>query len=135
MKIERIMVAAWAERYGTAIRIVHVVPPKRWLNGFWGAGSADIAVVHRHAADEQARRERQLAELLSSRNDTGVERIVVRGDAVKHVFAHIRRIGASLVVLGQHARRKRRAASTTFGSVCRYVTTFSPTNVLVVPVP
>lgn len=293
MKVKRIMVAtdfsaagdlavheaaAWAERFGSAIRVVHVAPPKRWLGSLWGAKSADIAVIYRHAADalrhasegvqvsgkvevstallsgrasteilraaddfksdllvigaygergrmskgptlggtaaklvrlaaspllimrklstnasnvvlaavdltpvsgdvlnwaragvidgqlhvlhayevpfaerlqtysvgaaaidvyasgEQTRRERQLGKLLSAHGDNRVDRIVVRGDAIKQVFKHVQRIGANLVVVGQHAPRKRRAASAGFGSVCRYVTTFSPTNVLVIPV-
>lgn len=293
MKIERILAATdfsaagdramreavtWARRHSAALRIVHVVPPKRWLSGLWGADAATVAVVHRSAADamrrradgidasrrlevstalltgraskeiaraarafgsdlivigahgargdlgeglgllggtasalvaatpgpllivrrppadatgvvvaavdltpvssavlewaragatdgklhvlhayevpfaerleayrlsnetidvytaeENARREQQLADLLGKAVTGSSDRIVLRGDAVKALFEYIRRLDATLVVLGQHSRRKGRRDSTTFGSVCRYVTSFAQTDVLVVP--
>jgi nucleotide-binding universal stress UspA family protein len=99
------------------------------------AYSLASAAIDVYSAEEHSRRERDLAKLLGSADGGEVERIVVRGDAVKRVFEHIRRLKATLVVLGKHSSHKKRRTSTTFGSVCRYVSSFVQANVLVVPGP
>jgi universal stress protein A len=97
------------------------------------AYSLSSETIDVYTGAEHARREQLLADLLREAGLGGSERIVVRGDAVKTLFEHIKRLDATVVVLGQHARHKGRRDSTAFGSVCRYVTSFAQTNVLVVP--
>ncbi len=84
--------------------------------------------------DEHTSRDRQMAALIAETGGgTNVHRIVGRGDAADRLFAQIRKLAPTLVVLGTHAGRKARSASTRYGSVCRYTAFFSPTDVLVVP--
>lgn len=100
------------------------------------AARLELYGVHResvdaYAADEQERRERKLAALLAA-DEARSETIVERGDAGSLLFRCIARVEANLVVLGKHARRLRRR-NTTYGNVCRYISSFTPANVLVVP--
>jgi universal stress protein A len=84
--------------------------------------------------DEHTKRDREMASLITEAGcGTNVHRLVERGDAATRLFAQIRKIHPTLIVLGTHSGRKGRAASTTFGSVCRYSAFFSPTDVLIVP--
>jgi nucleotide-binding universal stress UspA family protein len=91
------------------------------------------AAIDVYAQDEHERRDNALTMLIEASGAGNVHRHVERGDAATLLFAQIRRLNATLVVLGKHAPRVRRAPSTTYGSVCRYAAVFSPTDVLVVP--
>lgn len=83
-----------------------------------------------YAGDERARRDQQLEVLAASLGRADVQRSVERGDAAIRVWDRVRELDAGLVVIGKHARSER---GTGYGSVCRYVTSLSPANVLVVP--
>lgn len=84
--------------------------------------------------DEHTSRDQQMAALIAESGcGTNVHRIVERGDAAVRLFAQIRKLAPTLVVLGTRTGRKGRRANTRYGSVCRYTAFFSPTDVLVVP--
>lgn len=141
---------------GVVLAAVDLTPVSNAVLRWAGAGAADGTLHALHAYEvafaerleayklasetidvytneEHARREQQLADLLREVQLGAGKRIVVRGDAVQTLFEHMRRLDVALVVLGQHWRHKGRRDSSTFGSVCRYVTSFAQTNVLVVP--
>lgn len=123
--------AAAAAAPGGSLRVLHVyeVPFAARLEAY----SVATAAINVYAKDEQDRRVMRLGDLLAFHDELRPAPFVVRGDAIKQVFSHIEQFGATLVVLGQHARRKPRDSRASFGSVCRYATTFAPTNVLIVP--
>jgi nucleotide-binding universal stress UspA family protein len=86
--------------------------------------------------DEHTKRDQEVAALIAGAGcGTNVHRLVERGDAATRLFAQVRKLKPALVVVGTHAGRKRRPASTKYGSVCRYTAFFSPTDVLIVPRP
>lgn len=124
-------VMAWAgiAAAGGSVHVVHAyeVPFAARLEAYGLAESA----IDVYARDEHERRDQALAALIGRVGPTDVTRIVERGDAVRLLFSQLRRLDSTLIVIGKHAPR--RTPSTTFGSVCRYVATFSPTDVLVVP--
>lgn len=97
------------------------------------AYSVATAAINVYAKDEQDRRELRLGDLLAFHDEPRPVPFVVRGDAIKQLFSHIEKFSATLVVLGQHARRKPRDSRASFGSVCRYATTFARINALIVP--
>jgi len=94
----------------------------------------DKRTLNVYTDDEHASRDRQMAALVAETGcGTDVQRIVERGDAAACLFAQIRKLSPTLVVVGTHTGRRLRRASTRYGSVCRYTAFFSPTDVLVIP--
>ncbi len=86
-----------------------------------------------YSAAEQTRREALMSELVGDDRGLPTEAIIVRGDAVRLLFEHIRARQPTLVVVGQHNAAARRSNQSPYVSVARYVATYAPTNVLVVP--
>ncbi len=86
-----------------------------------------------YAGNQQQEGEQALQALL---NAAGVERraarLVVRGEAIRVIAAHLKKLKADTLVLGKHTRRKRDAAQP-HGSVCNHFAQFASTDVLVVP--
>lgn len=127
-------ILVWASRCaaGGNLHVLHAyeVPFASRLEAY---GIAEGA-LNVYTDDEHAKREREMASLITEAGcGTTVHRLVERGDAATRLFAQIRKINPTLIVLGTHAGRKGRPANTKYGSVCRYTTFYSPTNVLVVP--
>lgn len=127
----RIMDWAAAAAAGGELCVLHVyeVPFAARLQAY----SVATAAINVYAKDEQDRREMRLGDLLAFHDELKPVPVVVRGDAIKQLFSQIEQFSATLVVLGQHARRKPRDSRASFGSVCRYATTFARINALIVP--
>lgn len=128
---DRVMDWAAAAAADGELGVLHVyeVPFAARLQAY----SVATAAINVYAKDEQDRRELRLGDLLAFHDEPKPVPFVVRGDAIKQLFSHIEQFSATLVVLGQHARRKPRDSRASFGSVCRYATTFARINALVVP--
>jgi len=124
----------WAagQAAGGHLHVLHAyeVPFASRLEAYgFAAGTLDV-----YTEDEQGRLDRELASLVAEAGcDPDVHRIIERGDTASRLFAQIRRLHPTLVVLGTHGASKGRPASTKFGSVCRYTAAFSPTDVLIIP--
>jgi len=127
-------ILAWASRsaVGGTLHVMHAyeVPFAARLEAY----GIDRGTLNVYTDDEHASRDRQMAALIAETGcGTNVQRIVERGDAAVCLFAQIRKLAPTLVVVGTHAGRKGRRANTRYGSVCRYTAFFSPTDVLIVP--
>lgn len=123
--------AAW-QAAGGHLHVLHAyeVPFATRLESYGvAAGTLDL-----YTEDEHGRLDRELASLVAEAGcDPDVHRVIERGDATSRLFTQIRRLHATLVVLGTHGATKGRPASTKFGSVCPYTAAFSPTDVLIIP--
>lgn len=87
---------AWARRTGSALRIVHVVPPKRWLSGLWRTDVDTISAVHRHAGLALKR----LAEALDSSRHIELSTGLVSGSASIEIARAARDFEADLLIIG-----------------------------------
>jgi len=127
-------ILAWASRSaaGGTLHVLNAyeVPFASRLQAYGIAeGALDV-----YTDDEHTSRDQQMAALIAESGcGTNAHRIVERGDAADRLFAQIRKLAPTLVVLGTRTGRKGRRAHTRYGSVCRYTAFFSPTDVLVVP--
>lgn len=127
-------VLAWADRCvagGGRVHAVHV-----WETPFaarlesYGLSPEAIDV---YAGEEQRRRELELTSLVTtSSGEHATARLVVRGEPTARLLEQLRTLAPGLVVLGRHDPRRRRAAGS-YGSVCRNLAFFAPTDVLIVP--
>jgi nucleotide-binding universal stress UspA family protein len=126
-------VLAWAGRAARGERVcvyhAYEVPFTRRLEAYGLAGDA----IDVYTAGEHERRAREAAALASRAGLRASEVVVERGDAATLLMAQIARLDARLVVLGKRGAHPRRAASTQYGSVCRFAAFSAPTDVLVVP--
>jgi hypothetical protein len=127
-------ILVWAARCaaGSKLHVLNAyeVPFASRLEAYGIAdGALDV-----YTDDEHTNRDREMASLITEAGcGTNVHRLVERGDAATRLFAQIRKLAPTLVVLGTHSGRKGRPASTKYGSVCRYTAFFAPTDVLIVP--
>jgi len=124
MKIKRILVAtdfstagthavqeaaAWASRTGAALRVVHVVPPARWLKGPWGRETSDLAVLRSNAADVL----RRAADAISASVRTELSTALLSGHASREIIRAARDFKCDLLIVGavgERARSSRRPA-------------------------
>ena len=126
IKVKRIMVATdfsaagdlavqeaavWAERFGSAIRVVHVAPPKRWLGSIWGAGSTDIAAIYRHAADAL----RHASERVQVSGRVEVSTALLSGRASREILRAADDFKSDLLVIGAYGERGRMTKGPTLG--------------------
>jgi universal stress protein E len=86
-----------------------------------------------YATEQLAERDGALRRvLLEAGLSQRTPRLVLRGEAAKIIGAQVRKLKIDTLVVGKHSRRKRDATSP-YGSVCHHVAYFSPSDVLVVP--
>jgi len=127
-------ILTWASRCATGgdlhVLNAYEVPFASRLEAY---GIAEGA-LNVYTDDEQRNRDREMASLIAEAGCSGsVHRLVERGDAATRLFAQIRKLNPTVIVLGTHTGRKGRPVNTRYGSVCRYTAFFAPTNVLIVP--
>jgi len=118
MKIKRILVAtdfstagthavqeaaAWASRTGAALRVVHVVPPARWLKGPWGRETSDLAVLRSNAADVL----RQAADAISASARAELSTALLSGRASSEITRAAQDFKCDLLVVGAVGERGR----------------------------
>jgi len=118
MKIKRILVAtdfstagthavqeaaAWASRTGAALRVVHVVPPARWLKGPWGRETSDLAVLRSNAADVL----RQAAGAISASARAELSTALLSGRASSEITRAAQDFKCDLLVVGAVGERGR----------------------------
>jgi nucleotide-binding universal stress UspA family protein len=85
-----------------------------------------------YASGQQMERERALRALLSAANiSTRAHKLVLRGDAAVTILAQARKLKIDTLVIGTHT--KRREPMSTYANVCRYLASFAPADVLIVP--
>jgi nucleotide-binding universal stress UspA family protein len=116
IKIERVLVATdfsragqraaevaaeWARRAGAQLRIVHVVPPKRWLGAAWGVGSSAAAAIESHATNAL----KEVAQHVDPERRLELATGVLSGKASKSIDSAVRDFGADLLVVGARGER------------------------------
>jgi nucleotide-binding universal stress UspA family protein len=128
-------VLQWAYRccHEGELRILHAyeVPFSSRLRTYGVAESA----IDVYTADEQAKRARQLADLIAQSNSPStvqIRQIIERVDSSEGLLEHIRRFDGTTLVLGKHRSDSDRTAPN-YNSVCDYAARFCPRNVLIVP--
>lgn len=115
------------------LRILHVyeIPFSARLRTYGIAESA----IDVYAADENAKRNRELAALIQQASAPSTVRIqsdLQRVDSSDGLHEQIRHFTGTTLVLGKHLSDSDRTAPN-YDSVCDYAARFCPTNVLVVP--
>ncbi|MEZ5512632.1 MAG: universal stress protein [Steroidobacteraceae bacterium] len=111
MKIHRILVAtdfsstgnravhvaaALARREAAALRILHVAPSRRQLEGFWRSRKSAL----RHVSGQAAVALRQLSESVDPTRELELSTGVVAGTAARKIAAAAKDYGADLLVIG-----------------------------------
>lgn len=102
---------AWARRTGSALRIVHVVPPKRLLSGLWRTDAATISAVHRHAGIALKR----LAEALDSSRQIELSTGLVSGSASIQIARAAGEFQADLLIIGARGEHDARRGQSGLG--------------------
>lgn len=86
----------WARRTGAALRIVHVVPPRKWLLGSLEPDPRAVSGVHRRAAAALKRR----VEAIDPSHQLEISTGVISGAASSAIVRSAREFGAELLVVG-----------------------------------
>jgi nucleotide-binding universal stress UspA family protein len=94
--------AAWARRTAAALRVVHVVPPKRSLIGLWAVDLTTVSAVH-HRAGAALKR---LAEGLDPARQIEISTGLVAGAASMQIARAARDFRADLLVMGARGEQE-----------------------------
>jgi universal stress protein E len=103
--------AAWARRFGAALRVLHVVPPKRWLIGLWRTDLTIVAAAHRHAGAAL----KHVAETLDPSRQIDLSTGLVSGAASVEIARAAQDFRADLVVVGARGEHEVRPGHLTLG--------------------
>lgn len=87
---------AWAQRYRSALHIVHVVPPKHWFNGIFGTPDSLHEVACEHAATALKR----IADSMDATHIPHISTGVIEGTAARTITRAARDLSADLLVIG-----------------------------------
>jgi nucleotide-binding universal stress UspA family protein len=93
--------AEWARQTGAQLRIVHVVPPKGWLQAAWGQKDSVADSIQRHAASAL----KQAAESADPRHVIELSTGVLSGPAAQSIVGAAHDYRASLLVVGARGER------------------------------
>lgn len=99
---------SWARRTGSALRVIHVVPPRRWLTGLWQRDLAPVSAIHQEAGVALKR----LAETLDSSRSIELSTGLVSGAASVEIARAAREFRADLLIIGargEHETRRNRS--------------------------
>jgi len=128
-----------AEKFGSAIRLIHVysgilpiIPATNALSSPAAAGPASAALAAKMAEDARKSGNKILEELMTIVKERGISVDVVlkEGDAVKEIVAEAEKGGCSLIVVGHRGMSK--LSEILLGSVSEGVSHKAPCPVMVV---
>ena len=86
----------WAERYRSALHVVHVVPPKRWFGGVFGTADS----VHEAACEHAATALKRIADSIDTAHIPHISTGVMEGTAARTIARAARELNADLLVIG-----------------------------------
>lgn len=120
--------AAWARSKGAALRVMHVVPPKRWLVGLWQTDLSTVSAIHRHAGAAL----RKLTETLDPARQLEISTGVVSGAASVELARAARDFEADLFVVGTRGEHEVRSSQPSLGGTSLKLLATSPSPLLLV---
>jgi len=103
--------AAWARRAGAALRVVHVVPPRRWLVGPWRMDLSTVSAVQRRAGATLA----ALVETIDPSREMEISTAILSGAASVQVARAAVQFGADLLVIGTRGEHEVARGRVTLG--------------------
>lgn len=103
---------AWARRTGSALRVIHVVPPRRWLTGLWQRDLAPVSAIH-HEARAALKR---LAETLDSSRTIELSTGLVSGAASGEIARAAVEFKADLLIIGARGEHETRRSPSGLGA-------------------
>jgi universal stress protein E len=123
--------AAWARRFGAAVRVLHVVPPKRWLIGVWRTDHSTVSAAHRHAGAALKR----VAEKLDPSRQLDLSTGLISGAASVTIARAARDFRADLLVVGARGEHEVRLGLPTLGGTALKLLSATSVPLLVVRTP
>jgi len=88
--------ARWAQRYRSALHVVHVVPPKRWFGGIFGSSDA----LHATACELAAKSLKDIAAGVDTKRIAHISTGIREGTAAQTITRTAQELGADLLVIG-----------------------------------
>ena len=92
----------WAQRYRSALHVVHVVPPKRWFGELFGASDS----LHNTACEHAATALKRIADTLDSTRIPHISTGVLEGAAARTITRAARELRPDLLVVGAHGEHR-----------------------------
>jgi nucleotide-binding universal stress UspA family protein len=120
--------AGWARALGAALRVVHVVPPRRWLVGAWHTSSRTVTAIQSRAA--AALKER--ADALDPERRLELSTGVVSGAASAELLRSVRDFEADLLVVGTRGEHEVSGRHATLGGTALKLFAAAPVPLLLV---
>lgn len=120
--------AGWAHRRRAQLRIVHIVPPRRWLVGPWRSDSSLTRAAHRQARAAL----RRLADELDPRRELEMSTGLVVGAASVALRRAARDFQPDLLVAGARGEHEAGARGLSLGGTALKLLATSPTPLLLV---
>jgi nucleotide-binding universal stress UspA family protein len=93
--------AQWARHAGAQLRIIHVTPPRRWLDELWGLDSSAGDAIEAHAAHAL----KEVATRADPQRTIELSTGVLRGAAARSIAGAARDYEADLIVVGARGER------------------------------
>ena len=93
--------AEWARHSSAQLRIVHVTPPKRWLDGLWGLNSSIGDTIEAHATHAL----KEVAKRADPQRTIELSTGVLCGAAARSIARAARDYRADLIVVGARGER------------------------------
>jgi universal stress protein E len=93
--------AQWARHANAQLRIIHVTPPKRWLDGLWGLDSSAGDTIEAHAAHAL----KELAKRADPQRTIELSTGVLCGAAARSIARAATEYQADLIVVGARGER------------------------------
>jgi nucleotide-binding universal stress UspA family protein len=93
--------AQWARHANAQLRIIHVTPPKRWLDGLWGLDSSAGDTIEAHAAHAL----KEVATRADPQRTIELSTGVLCGAAARSIAGAARDYAADLIVVGARGER------------------------------
>jgi nucleotide-binding universal stress UspA family protein len=120
--------AAWARRSGAALRVLHVLPPRRWLAGPWRMDLSTVSAVQRRAATTLE----ALVETLDPSRDLDISSGIVSGAASVQMARAAVHFGADLLVIGTRGEHDVARGRVTLGGTSTKLVGTTPVPLLLV---
>lgn len=86
----------WAQRYRSALHVIHVVPPKRWFGGIFGTPDS----LHNVACEHAATALKHIADSIDTTRIPHISTGVMEGTAARTIARAARELKADLLVIG-----------------------------------
>ena len=120
--------ASWARRYRSSLHVVHVVPPKRWFSGIFGASDS----MHEAACELAAQSLKRLTDSIDTAQIREISTGVMEGAAARTIIRAARELSADLLVIGARGEHLHTADRMGLGGTAAKVVHTPPVPTLLV---